>query len=80
MTRTAQLELELKDEVVRIPWSGRSPRDLTRVQIDLFLKRERQGHEVDPLQYDLFDLRAGVATQANGAPLYEGAPSFLSFR
>ena len=71
---STQLQLALGDARVRIPWSGKSPRDLTRVRIALFLERERQKDErffVDPEQYDLF-LEA-----IPGPPQYEGAPSLL---
>jgi len=69
-----QLELDLGDERVRVPWGGRSPRDLTRVQIGLFLEREREEHGcflADPRQYDLF--RAAIT----GRPQYGGAPLLL---
>ena len=70
----AQLDLELSDIRVRIPWSGESPRSLTRVQIALFLKRERQKDDcffVDPDQLDLF-------LEATVGPLgYRGAPLLL---
>jgi len=68
----AQLEMDLVDVRLRIPWEGRSPRDLTRVRISLSLKRERQGREVDPRQFDLFDRRVGGIGRRG--PLYEGAP------
>ncbi len=51
----AQLGLLLGDDVLKIPWSGRSLRGLTRIQILLSSQRERRPHEVDPLQYDLFE-------------------------
>ena len=72
-----QLVLGLDDEVRSIPWGGRSPRDLTRIQIALSLKRERQSHEVpllDPSQYYLFE---EVATRPEGAFPWGGAPSLL---
>jgi len=67
---SAQLELGLDDVRLKIPWGGRSPRDLTRAGIALFLKRERQKDDrffVDPDQVE-FEL-AGK----KGPPRYEGA-------
>ena len=76
----AQLELALGDVRVRIPWQGTSPRALTRAQISLSFERERQGHEVDPLQYDLFGggVRGGHLGQRGFA--YGGAPSLLPLK
>ena len=70
----AQLELDLVDVRLRIPWQGVSPRDLTRVQISLSLERERQGHEVDPLQYDLFGGGVRGAHLGRRGFSYAGAP------
>ena len=58
----------------RVPWEGKSPRALTRVNMSLFLRREPQKDDrfaVDPNQYDLF--RAAI----KGRPQYGGAPSLL---
>jgi len=69
---STQLDLELHDVRLRIPWNGTSPRSLTRAAQALFLKRERQKDErffVDPEQVDLF--RAAIKK----APwVYQGAP------
>ena len=46
-----------QEELEALPWSGRSPRALTRGAKALFLKRERQKDArflVDPCQGDLF--------------------------
>ena len=69
----AQLDL-WEGEVSRIPWSGRSPRSLTRAAKALFLKRERQKDDrffVDLDQYDLF------LAAIPGRPRYGGAPLLL---
>ena len=72
--KSDQLSLELLDARVRIPWNGASPRDLTRVGLGLFLRREPQKDDrffVDPRQYDLF--RAAIP----GRRRYGGAPTLL---
>ena len=70
----AQLELKLNDEVKAVPWEGRSPRSLTRVQIALSLQREREKKRertrVDPFQLDFF--RTPQLPRR-----YGGAPSLL---
>ena len=56
-----QLELELDDVRLRVPWEGRSPRGLTRGAKLLFLSRAAQKSMsafVDPEQGDLFKLAA----------------------
>ncbi len=71
---SGQLELALHDERKAVPWGGRSPRSLTRVQKALFLKRERQKGDrffVDPSQIDMW-LAAPRAPR-----IYRGAPSLL---
>ncbi len=55
-----QLRLDLFREV---PWDGRSPRGLTRVQIGLFFKRELPEavrFHADPAQYDLWPVERRV--------------------
>jgi len=72
--RVVQTELALGDAQVQVPWGGQSPRELTRVGIGLFSKRERGEDDrffVDPRQVDLF--RAAM----KGSPEYRGAPSLL---
>ena len=70
-----QLKLLLDDVVVRIPWEGRSPRELTRVQIDGIFKAgaaESVREFVDPAQLDLWR----QITKASRVPSLE-APSLL---
>ncbi len=73
----AQLELCLEDARVRVPWNGRSPRSLTKIQKALFLRREPQKDDrffVDADQYDLF--RAAIP----GRPQYGGAPLLIPLK
>jgi hypothetical protein len=66
-----QLELEFHDVRLKIPWSGRSPRELTRVHLEGIFKAGAAKSVrafVDPAQTDLF----GDAIK--GPPRYEGAP------
>ncbi len=58
-----------------VPWDGRSPRGLTRVQIGLFFRPEPQGHEVepDPAQLQMWPVavrppRVKKRTAERGAP------------
>ncbi len=90
MTRTAegflregeQFELDLFPGV---PWGGRSPRGLTRVQISLSLRRELPRHEVmderDPMQTDLW-LQKGHTDEEVPATgfIVGGTPSLLPLR
>ena len=41
-SRQRQLELELNDSRLNVLWEGRSPRELTRVRMGLFLSQEAQ--------------------------------------
>ena len=68
-----QLDL-WEEELLALPWRGRSPRTLTRVQLALIFKPEAQKHEcffVDVRQFELFRAAKpklpGKASQ--GAPL-----------
>ena len=69
-----QYELGLWDRRVRVPWEGRSPRELTRVALSLTLKarggREHERTGCDSQQCDLFE---------KGPFVYEGAPLLLEF-
>ncbi len=73
---SSQLELPFA-EWKREPWSGVSPRTLTRARMALFLRREPQKDDcffVDPNQ-----LRFAFAEEK--APWeYQGAPSLLPFK
>jgi len=71
---SSQLELGLNDARAVIPWSGRSPRELTRVGLGLFLKRERQ--EVTRLA----DARQCEMFIEHQARRYSGAPLLLPLR
>jgi len=75
----AQLGLTLDDEIISIPWDGRNPRDLTRISILLSLKRERGGHEVDPLQYDLLEA-PGRSVNRKQCFSYAGAPLMVPLK
>ncbi len=66
-----QLELELADVRVRVPWNGRLPRGLTRVARSFIFKPGGvKEHEriCDPTQLDLF------LAPDKGPFRYEGAP------
>ena len=66
------IQLDLLEDVVALPWNGRSPRSLTRAAKASFLRREPQKDErffVDPEQYDMFRRRKRKAP-----PLRGGAP------
>ena len=71
------LLFDVKPYVVRVPWEGRRPRDLTRLALGLILKpqgekkRERFGLTV---QYDLF------VPSEKRRTIYDGAPSLLPLR
>ncbi len=67
-----QLELDLDDVRVVVPWSGTSPRELTRCYKALFLRRKPQRviEFITPEQCDLF-------TKAPPGG-YGGAPLLLS--
>ena len=80
MSRTSeqrQLELELGDVVLRIPWCGQSPRELTRVRIELFSRRKAQksvSEFVDPAQIEIWPEHVeGPGSSAAGAPFLKGA-------
>ena len=71
-----QLQLVFEgEEIVRVPWDGRSPRALTRVGLSLIFKaqaaKSTSDFSIDPDQYDLF------GDAKTGPPRYEGAPSLL---
>jgi len=68
-----QLNLDLDDVRLRIPWEGRSPRGLTRVAKGLFLSQEAQKSVSDSASPELDGL------MKNGAP-YLGAPTLLPFK
>ena len=70
-----QLSMVLLDE--RDEWA-KPARHLTRIHIALSLQRERQGREVDPLQYELFGRYDKEGRQLKGSS-YAGAPLLLPF-
>ena len=76
-----QFELDLFPGV---PWGGRSPRGLTRVQISLFLRQEPPPHavpEVDPRQLELWrDKGKGRGKKRQELVFAPGAPSLLPLR
>ena len=68
------IQLDLFDDVVTLPWYGKSSRSLTRGAEAVFSRREPQQLErffVDPDQYDLFRRRRKKApgVSSPGAPL-----------
>ncbi len=70
-----QLALALDDVRLQLPWSGRSPRDLTRVASLAIFKPGRQksvSDFVDPDQIDLFEAR-----QKKEELRYVGAPLLI---
>ncbi len=68
-----QLELRLFEGE---PWSGRSPRALTKARLGLFLNREGEKHErffADPDQLAFFPAEVEIAPwKYQGAPLLVG--------
>ncbi len=70
-----QLELDLFPGV---PWAGRSPRGLTRVGKELYLRQEPLGHEVevDPTQLLLW-ADSGGPFGGKGPDAERGAPTLL---
>jgi len=70
-----QLMLCLGDRVVRVPWGGVSPRELTTSYAQFSLKTQvvKSVSEADHFdQYDLFDRRTRVASK-----IYLGATPLL---
>ena len=69
----AMVQLDLFEDVVHLPWHGRSPRSLTRCAMALFLRREPQKDErffVDPEQLLMWPpVRKGPRSFAPGVPL-----------
>ena len=70
-----QLALALDDLRLKIPWSGRSPRDLTKGASALFLRRGPSKSASGPVATEQCDLWPSWSE----GPLYEGAPSLLPF-
>ncbi len=60
------------------PWDGRDPRGLTRIQIELSLRREPGGREVevDPLQLEMWPVSVKAAMREPRRPAV-GAPLLL---
>ncbi len=61
------------EEILRLPWGGRSPRALTRVALSLILKTQGEksmGDFVDPEQYDLWlPIKKRSPSYAGASPL-----------
>jgi len=73
----ATLQLDLFEDVVTLPWHGKSPRTLTESRKALFLRRkpQRTPDDFDPAQLDLF------RTVVKKAPWkYQGAPLLIQSR
>ncbi len=71
---SSQLDL-WQVELDGLPWQGRSPRALTKVQKALFFKRERQERErfvADPDQLELWPIGQKAPWTYQGAPLLQG--------
>ena len=68
----AQLELGLDDVRIRIPWQGRSPRDLTRIAQSIIFNAGAAGRhefpEIDPGQLKLFPAAIREPRRYAGAP------------
>jgi len=66
-----QLAFELEDARVSVPWSGRSPRGLTRGANLFILKAWPQKSVSDPMQTEMFEygLDLKVRIPYLGAPL-----------
>ncbi len=70
-----QFVLELADVRLRLPWEGRSPRELTKVQMSLFSSQEAQksmSEFKDPAQLEFCFER-----QKRAPRKYGGSPSLL---
>ncbi len=76
-----QLELALGEEFLvgaaSLPWSGRSPRALTRGYKRFILKRKRQKRMVEFENPDQYDLWLPIE---EGPPVYRGAPLLLPLK
>ncbi len=75
-----QLELALLDLRLKCspnPWSGRSPRELTKGWIRCKLKAQGGGHEVDLRQLDFFVGPGGVPVSKKVGPSVSAAPTLL---
>jgi len=74
-----QLVLSLDDvrlQRVVVPWDGRSPRVLTKAYARYILKAQGGGREVDPRQFEMFEMFGRVPVREKRAPgLLTGAPS-----
>ena len=68
----AWVQLDLFEDVTKLPWYGRSPRSLTRCAGRLFLKRKRERTPAD-FDGDQIPMFAGLVRKK--APReYRGAP------
>jgi len=66
------LQLDLFEDVVDLPWYGRSPRTLTRSAMALFLRPEPQKDArlaPDPFQYEIWPVGKKAPRKYRGAPL-----------
>ena len=72
-----QLELfALREVTVRIPWDGRSPRDLTRVNLEGIFKAQAVKSMSDFVSVDQCDL---FETRQKSPRVYSGAPLLSLF-
>ena len=72
-----QLELDLNDVRVNVPWNGRSPRELTKVRMSLFLRQAPQksvSEFVSADQIEFWPERQKRPRRSSG-----GAPLLLDF-
>ena len=69
-----QLELALDDVRVKIPWAGRSPRDLTRARSPIFLSQEAQKSVSDLIYVDQLELLPEAVKEG---PPFRGAPLLI---
>ncbi len=70
-----QLELSLGDVRLKIPWEGRSPRDLTRSAMALY---SSHGAEKSVSDFDRFGQLEIWPAGKKAGPQYLGAPLLLS--
>ena len=66
------IQLDLFEDVVALPWYGRSPRSLTRALLALFLRREPEKRErffAGPEQFVFALTRNKAPRRYRGAPL-----------
>jgi len=73
----AWVQLDLFEDIVRLPWHGRCPRSLTRGAKALFF---RQAPQRTPAIFDADQLTLFPRPVKKGPPIYRGAPLLLEVK